>query len=198
MTGRSYFEECPRVQYCGPLLFNIYLNDLFFILKDTNICNFADDTNPYVSDLCLKTVMEKLEEDSEIAITWFECNYMKLNTDKCHLLVSGHKFEEMWLKVGKDHIWESKEVKLLGLTIDNELKFEKHVSSLCLKANRKLSALSRMGKFLSFAKKRILYKSFVESQFKYCPLIWMFHSRTCNTKINRLHERALKGSRGQK
>ena len=83
----------------------------------------------------------------------------------------------MWIKVGKDRIWESKEVNLLGVTIDNELKFDKHVSNVCLKAGRKSSVLSRMGKFLSFEKKRTLYKSFAKSQFKYCPLIWMFHSR---------------------
>ena len=92
----------------GPLLFNIYLNDLFYILKDANICNFADGTTPYVSDFCLKNVMETLEDHSEIAITWFECNNMKLNTDKCHLLVSGHRYEEMWAKVRNDRIWESK------------------------------------------------------------------------------------------
>ena len=44
---------------------------------------------------------------------------------------------------------------------------------------------------LSFEKGRILMKAFVESQFKYCPLTWMFHSRNCNNKINNLHERAL-------
>ena len=185
-------QGVPQGSVLGPLLFNIYLNGLFYILKDANICNFADDTTPYVSDLCLKNVMEKLEDHSEIAITWFECNNMKLNTDKCRLLVSGHRYEEMWVKVGKDRIWESKEVNLLGVTIDNELKFDKHVSNVCLKAGRKLSVLSRMGKFLSFEKKRTLYKSFVESQFKYCPLIWMFHSRYSNAKINRLHMRALR------
>ena len=117
---------------------------------------------------------------------------MKLNTDKCNLLVSGHRYEEMWIKVGNDRVWESKEVNLLRVTIDNGLKFDKHVSNVCLKSGRKLSVLSRMGKFLSFEKKRTLYKSFVESQFKYCPLIWMFHSRYSNTKINRLHTRALR------
>ena len=143
-------QGVPQGSVLGPLLFNIYLNDLFYILKDANICNFADDTTPFVCDLSLKTVMETLESHSEIAITWFECNYMKLNTDKCHLLVSGHKFEEMWMKVGTDYIWENKEVNLLGVTIDNDLKFEKHISNLCLKAGRKLSALSRMSRFLSF------------------------------------------------
>ena len=76
-------------------------------------------------------------------------NYMKLNADKYHLLVSGHKYEETWVELGKNLIWESKEVKLLGVTIDNELKFESHIMNICRKVNRKLSALSRMGNILS-------------------------------------------------
>ena len=98
----------------------------------------------------------------------------------------------MWVRVGQDKIWEDKEVKLLGITIDNELKFDRHVSDICLKANRKLSALIRMSKFLSLDKRQIVFKAFVESQFQYCPLVWMFHSRTLNNRINRLHERALR------
>ena len=72
------------------------------------------------------------------------------------------------------------------------MKFDEHVSNICIKAGRKLSALTRMTKILSFEKRRILMKAFVESQFKYCPLTWMFHSRKCNNKINNLHERALR------
>ena len=58
---------------------------------------------------------------------WFEINCMKLNSDKCHLLESGHHYEEMFVSIGKDKIWESKSVKLLGITIDQELKFDKHI-----------------------------------------------------------------------
>ena len=136
--------------------------------------------------------MISLEHDSTIAICWFESNYMKLNTDKCHLLVSGNKNEHMWAKVGNDKIWESNTVKLLGITIDNQLKFNEHVLNICKKASRKLSALSRMSNFLSFDKKRIIFKAFFESQFKYCPLVWMFHGGEVNQRINRLHERALR------
>ena len=155
----------------GPLLFNIYLNDLFFTLKKIDVCNFADDTTPYVCDKSVQVALEKLEHHSDLALSWFESNYMKLNTDKCHLLISGHKYEEMWMRVGQNKIWEEKEVKLLGVTIDNALKFDQHVSDICLKANRKLSFLLRMSKYLSFNKRRILYATFIESQFKYCPLI---------------------------
>ena len=88
-----------RVSVLGPLLFNIYLNDLFFVLQDVEVCNFADDTTPYVCDKSLDFICRKLEHNSEIAINWFENNYMKLNTDKCHLLVSGNKSHDIYINV---------------------------------------------------------------------------------------------------
>ena len=60
------------------------------------------------------------------------------------------------------------------------------------KANDKFYALLRVSKFMSQDKLRLLLKIFIESQFNYCPLIWMFHSRVLNKKLNRLHERALR------
>ena len=64
--------------------------------------------------------------------------------------------------------------------------------NICSKANRKLSALTRVAKFLLFKKRLILFKAFIESQFKYCRFVWMFHGRKINDKINKLHERALR------
>ena len=63
--------------------------------------NFADDTTPYVCDKNLEFVLAKLENSSDIAIKWFEDNYMKMNSDKCHLFISGHRFECLWAKIGK-------------------------------------------------------------------------------------------------
>ena len=173
------------------MLFNVYLNDLFFFLKDVDICNFADDTTTYIFDESLENVLKSLEKNCKLAISWFENNYMKLNTDKYRLIVPCYKHEQVWANIGKDLIWESNDVKLLGVTIDRDLKFDKHVLKLCSKANQKLSALSRMENLLSLNKRRIVFKAFVESQFKNCPIVWMFHSRRTNSKINRLHERAL-------
>ena len=78
------------------------------------------------------------------------------------------------------------------MTIDRNLTFEKHVRNLCDKAGKKLSVLSSIIRFIPFNRKRILLKSFIESQFSYCPLIWMFCSRKINNRINRIHERALR------
>ena len=79
-----------------------------------------------------------------LAVRWFQNNYTKLNTDKCHLIVSGYKHKQVWENIGKDLIWESNGVKLPEIIIARDLKLEKHVLKLCSKANQKLSAPSRM------------------------------------------------------
>ena len=86
----------------------------------------------------------------------------------------------------------SKTEVLLGITIDHEFKFDNHANNLCKKASLKLNTLARNAPFMNVSKKWIIMKSFIESQFGYCPLIWMFHSRGLNNKINRIHERALR------
>ena len=79
-----------------------------------------------------------------------------------------------------------------GVHIDNKLTVSHHISNLCKKANNKLSALIRLCRFYSFNQRRVLMKSFIESQFAYSPLVWMFHDRGLNNKINRVHERTLR------
>lgn len=73
------------------LFFNICINYILFVLRKIDICNFADDTTFYDCDSNLKTVLEKLERNSELAIVRFEANDMKLNTDKCPILISDHE-----------------------------------------------------------------------------------------------------------
>ena len=87
---------------------------------------------------------------------------------------------------------DSSKTEVLGITIDHELKFDDHVNHLCKKASVKLNTLAHYAPFMNVSKKRNIMKSFIESQFGYCPLIWMFHSRGLNNKINRIHERALR------
>ena len=66
-----------------------------------------------------------------MAIDWFENNYMKLNKDKCHFLIDGHKNEHLWINVGENKIWESKSEKLLlGVEIDSQLNFQNHIEKI--------------------------------------------------------------------
>ena len=115
---------------------------------------------------------------------------MKANQGKCHLLLSTKSPEVV--SIDGIQITFSTAETLLGITIDSELNFENHLSAICNKVSRKINALGRIVNYMSLEKRRIVMKTFIESQFNYCPLIWMFHSRTINNKINRLHERALR------
>ena len=118
---------------------------------------------------------------------------MKSNQSKCHFILPSNSPELFWIRVGEQVIWESQHKKLLGLELDKELKFHEHVKNICKKASAKVTALARLIKVVPLQKKRILYNSFVKSQFLNCPLVWMFNlSRTLNQRINRIHERGLR------
>ena len=180
----------PQGSILGPLLFNIYLIDLFFVIEDTDIASYADDNTPCIIDDTVEGVIKSLEEVSKKLFKWFDDNLTKSNAHKCHLLVSTS--ETVKIQVGNYNIANSKCEKLLGINFDHNLNFDKHLSELCKKASRKINALSRITPYMNVSKKRILMNAFFKSQFSYCPVIWMCHSRANNNKINRLHERCLR------
>ena len=116
----------------------------------------------------------------------------KINPDKFHLLVSGNFKESVSIQIGGEHIQESKEELLLGITLDNQLKFKHQIDTNCKQAGGKLTAIIRECHSISFDKLKPLLLSFVESQFNYCPLVLMFCTRTENKRINRIQERSLR------
>ena len=109
---------------------------------------------------------------------------MKANPEKRHLLSSRTP--------KKVNVESSSTEKLLRIQIDSDLNFDEHISSICNKVGKKINVPSHVVNYMSFDKRRMVIKAFIESQFYYCPLIWVFHSRSLNNKINVLRERALR------
>ena len=151
---------------------------------------------PYRTEGTIEEVMKLLEQGSTMFFKWFSDNQMKANISKCHLLVN--KNDEVVINLGETEIKNSEYEKLLGIKVDTKLNFNEHLNDIISKASRKVNALSRVVPYMSLSKKKILMNSFFNSQFSYCPLIWMSHSRIINNKINRLRERCMRLIYGNK
>ena len=192
-SWKNVTRGVPQGSVLGPLLFNIYINDLLLFIQNVDVCNYADDTTIYTCDKNLRDITHRLVHDCSVAFEWFPDNFMKLNADKCHLLVLGRSNDDpVTVRIGNSEVVNSSEGKLLGVQIGNKLSFDNHVSKLCQKTSNKLYALARISAYMDHSKLRTLMRAFIISQFQYCPLIWMFHSKQVNKKINKIQERALR------
>ena len=87
---------------------------------------------------------------------------------------------------------ESQKVVLLGLGIDNRLTFKDHVDMFCRTANYKLHALRRIRRYLTLEKTKLLYNVFINNQFNYASVIWMFCRKKDYLKIEKIQYKALK------
>ena len=149
-----------------------------------------------VADTNINTILSKLETDIQNLSSWSKANGMLLNGDKCQFLLiessrtmRNHTSE---IEIGDKYVEESRKGKLIGINFDNNLTMVDHIKYIFIQASSKLHALARISHFLNEHKRKLLMKSFIISQFNYCPIIWMYCQRKFNTLINRIHERSLK------
>ena len=173
----------PQGSLLGPLLFNIDLIDMFLECEDDNINRHADDTVPYSCADDMASVITELQRIVNKIFRWFE---NKANPGKNHVLLSSNI--QRVVPFDNVQITSSLSVKLLGITFDSQLKFEERISKISNIVNKTLNTLHCTGDHMGLDNRNMFLKIFVESQFSYCPLIWMFHSRTLDNKINRLHD----------
>ena len=152
----SFWKEIisgiPQGSILGPLFLNIHLCDLLFIIEKFDTANFADDNIPYVTGANISSVVKFLEEVACAIFQWFQDNEMKVNADKCHVLLNTSN--ELTVKINEVQIKNSQSEKLLGITIDNDLKFEDHINNICRKASAKISALSRIAPYMDLRKRK--------------------------------------------
>ena len=120
----------PQGSILGSILFNIFMNDIFFLLG-SDLHNFADDNTITAVAETIQHLINSLEVKTSNAIKWMKDNDMIANPDK---------FKAIMLS--------SNEIDLLGITIDNKLSFDSHIAKICRKASRQLNALKRLGFFI--------------------------------------------------
>ena len=184
----------PQGSILGPLLFNIFMNDLFMFIEKCMLYNYADDNALDSISANLGDVLRNLKHDGRNAIEWFKINGMQANPVKFHFMMfSPIKIETQTLILCDGTVLNSENaVAVLGVMIDDNLSFSQHVSNCCTKAARQLNALARISKHLNLNSRRTIYNSFIMSNFNYCPLVWHFCGKSNNQKLEKIQERALR------
>ena len=138
-----------RDLYWVNILLNIFLNNIFFFLKDANLGNYADDSTLYACNKNLETVICNLRQEFFILSNWFYDNYLVLNPGKCHFMLFGIKENEQFDLICNDITLKHRsQEKILGVAIDNKLSFDEHIVNICKTANKKLNALSRLNHYM--------------------------------------------------
>jgi len=157
----------PQGSVLSPMFFNIFLNDLFYHIKTVKIHAYADDERLYDSDVDPKALDRCIQHEVRIANRWYTENGMIVNQDKHHAMVLGTTDHRFSFPVEES-------LDLLGMTIDNQLNFDKHVSLVCNKVNNQLKVMIRFRKLIStsalqgvyFASLSILFNGVALLQFQ--------------------------------
>ena len=184
----------PQGSILGPLLFNVFINDIFYFIKKGTLYNYADDNTLSFAHPDYDVLISTLEEESLVLIDWFKINCMKANPDKFQALAVGNNTlkNNPVFNIDSAIISCDDVVNLLGISIDYQLNFDSHIRSLCRKASQQLNVLKRIGSFLSRLNKLTIFHTFILSNFNFCPLAWHFCSKTNTKKLEKIQERALR------
>ena len=165
-TFSSYLEilrGVPQGSILGPILFNLFINDLMFFIQETEVCNFADDTTIYSCSPYFEEATLKLSNDTHLILNWFRINSMVANPGKFQIMFLGSNIDnsKITFMIENKRVKSRSEVKLLGITIDDKLSFTTHIENLCSTASNRLRALARIRKFIPFKQAKRLSEAYI-------------------------------------
>lgn len=183
----------PQGSILGPLLFNIFINDFLYNNFNSKIYNYADDNTLCCIDIDEIELEIKLKSDCLTAVSWFKENNMKANASKFQLMFLNRNSKmNSSIEVGESKIKSTNSINILGVELDDSLRFDKHINDICNKVGKQINALKRIKRHLDRECKRIIYNTYISSNLSYCSVIWAFANATNTNKLENTNKRALR------
>ena len=176
-TDLAIRNGVPQGSILGPILFILYINDLPTSIEHSNSVIYADDTTIYASSSVPTNIQFALNQDMINVCRWFKKNKLKLNVEKTKfMVVHPNKMEEKFANInvfiqGK-HIARERNVKILGVQIDENLGWHKHLHTMVKNLRYQYRSFARSVKYFDMDTRKILYNSTLASRFNYADCIW--------------------------
>lgn len=189
----------PQGSILGPLLFLLYVNDLKNSTSFLRPIMFADDTNLFYSNKCIKTLFKQSNEELKRIHEWFIANKLSLNVTKTKYLLFHKKrmSENLPLKLPKlsinnEVIKREESLQFLGVTIDENLSWDEHIKFLENKVSKNIGILYRARKVLTKMCLKNIYFSFIHSYLHYANISWASCGRTKLKRLASLQKKAVR------
>jgi hypothetical protein len=177
----------------GPLLFNIFFNDLLFIQLDCKISAYADDAHLFCIGKDSDSIYQGMPADLLTAARWFSSNGLGITlTNACIAMWLGNTRDNPSYLLDSQEISTVDEIKFLGVTIDKELNFNDHVTSIVRKVSNQLQVIKRHKRLIDTNSKVKLYNAYFLPQLNYCSIVWNFRGQRNSVKLDKLNERSLR------
>jgi hypothetical protein len=194
----------PQGSVLGPLLFAIYINDLPSNCSvNSDLFLFADDAKMFKHIYCVDD-FNSLMRNCQHLFDWSEQWLMKLNISKCKILSIGRKVDSAYKygfnvpDFGFVQIDRVDAMQDLGVLIEENLSFQKHIHDKINKAFQMLGIINRNFKQLDKTSFMLLYKCLVRSHLEYANTVWNPHKSSLIEDIEKVQKRATKLVKGCK
>ena len=205
LTALSKVVERSNFNQLSPYFGDIFLNFLSGFRKgyscQTRLLRTIEDWKNYldngniVGTIAIDLNKNVLECDVKKMLYWFKINSLEANPSKFQSMLLKNKnvnAEDFNTIVDNDTIYLTASMNVLGININDKLNLYSHVSNVCNKTVRQLYVLQRLKGSLDYASRLSIYKSFIMSNCNYCPVVWMFTSKSSLSKLKDIQRRALR------